>query len=137
MLRITLSATMILLAGCAMTPEQSAREAAGDARTQAKLDRKLAGYSPGEPRGCIPRTRTMDLSIFGDTLVYRDGRTLYVNRTSGGCFGLKRDDILVTRSFGSQMCSGEIITTVDRTSSFPSGSCAFGEFVPYTRPRRG
>ena len=137
MLRIALLAPLALLAGCAMTPEQSASLAASDARDQARLDKKLAGYVPGAPKSCIQRNRTSEMSIFGDTLVYRDGRTLYRTQTSGGCFGLKRDDIVVTKSFGSSICSGDLVRTVDRTNAFPSGSCSFGDFVPYTKPRAG
>ncbi|MES2339916.1 MAG: DUF6491 family protein [Pseudomonadota bacterium] len=137
MLRSVLTIGVLMLAGCAATPEQVAREAAGDARVQAKLDRKLAGFTPGPTVECI-RPNSGGVTIFGDTLVYDDtGRRLYKTTTTGGCFGLKRDDIIVTRSFGSQICRGDIVRTVDRTSGFPSGACAFGPFVTYTRDRRG
>lgn len=128
---------LALTAGCAMTPEQTAREAASDARDQARLEQRLAGYVPGEPRSCIPLQRNDQMTIYGDTLVFRDGRTLYRTTTNGGCFGLKRDDIVVTRNFGSQRCRGDIVRTVDRTSAFPTGACTYGEFVPYTKPRNG
>ena len=124
------------LAGCATTPAQEARAQAEDARVDAKLGKALAGFQAGEPRGCINPGRR-DVRIFGDRLLYRDtGNRVYLNQTTGGCFGLKREDIIVTRSFSGQLCRGDIVRTVDRTSGFPSGSCAFGDFVPYTRARQ-
>jgi len=126
----------LLLVGCATTPAQQARADAEQARTDAKLAKALAGLEPGQPQSCI-RPGQQDLKIFGDKLLYREsGRRMYLNQTSGGCFGLKRDDIVVTRSYSGQLCRGDIVRTIDRTSRFPSGTCSFGDFVPYTRPAR-
>lgn len=136
MMRFVLPTAALLLSACAATPGEIAREEADQARQSARLERKLAGYTPREPVSCI-QPRNAHVDIFGDTLVYNDGARLYRNQTTGGCFGLKRDDIIVTRSIGSQLCRGDIVRTVDRTSGFPSGACAFGDFVPYTRDRQG
>ncbi|MHA6724120.1 hypothetical protein [Sphingomonas sp. RS2018] len=127
-----LTLTLALLAGCTATAQEAERQAAEDSRVQAKLDKRLAGYTPGRPQSCFRPYQTQQ-EIYGDTLVYRDGRRLWVTKTSGGCFGLKRDDIVVTRSTSASYCSGDIVRTVDRTSAFPSGACSFGEFVPYTK----
>lgn len=140
MIRYALPALILpalaLLAGCATTPQERERAAASEARDDAKLAKQLAGFTPGTPVTCIdPRQTNVD--VFGDTIVYRIGSNRqWVTRTNGGCFGLKRDDIIVTRSYGTRLCQGDIVRTVDRTSGFPSGACAFGEFVPYTRNRR-
>jgi len=136
MLRLLLPCAAVLLASCAATPEQVAREEAANARDAARLEKRLAGYTPGEPTSCIQPRGADNLQIYGDTLVYDLGNRLYRTQTTGGCFGLKRDDIIVTRSFGSQLCRGDIVRTVDRTAGFPSGACSFGDFVPYTRERR-
>ncbi|KQN25881.1 hypothetical protein ASE86_06725 [Sphingomonas sp. Leaf33] len=128
-------AALALTAGCAATPQQTARADAEQSRDIARLERDLAGWSPGAPQSCI-QTRNANVKIYGDTLVYDDGARRYRNQTTGGCFGLKRDDIIVTQTFGSQFCRGDIVRTVDRTAGFPSGACAFGDFVPYTRDRR-
>ncbi|HET9510263.1 MAG TPA: hypothetical protein VFO80_03855 [Sphingomonas sp.] len=128
-------AVLALSAGCAATPQETARAEAQRARDMARLDRDLAGWSPGQPQSCI-QTRNANVKIYGDTLVYDDGLRRYRTDTNGGCFGLKRDDIIVTQSFGSQLCRGDLVRTVDRTAGFPSGACAFGDFVPYTRARR-
>ena len=137
MLRFVLPIAALILSSCAATPEQLAREEADAAQTQAKLDKKLAGYTAGRTSECI-RPVNADVSIFGDTLVYRDSASrLYKTTTTGGCFGLRRDDIIVTRSFSGQLCRGDIVRTVDRTNGFPSGACSFGEFATYARDRRG
>jgi len=126
----------LFLAGCATSPAQQARAEAEQARTDAKLARALAGLEPGQPQSCI-RPGQQGLKIFGDKLLYRDsGRRMYLNQTSGGCAGLKRDDIIVTNSFTGQLCRGDIVRVVDRASRFPTGACSFGDFVPYTRPTR-
>lgn len=136
-MRFAVSAAALLLSGCAATPAQIAQEQADAARVQAKLDRRLAGYAPGRTVDCI-RPTSGGVDIFGDTLVYREtGARLYVTRTSGGCFGLRRDDILVTRSSSGQLCRGDIVRTIDRSGGFPSGACSFGDFTTYVRDRRG
>lgn len=138
MIRIMpLAALAVALAGCAATPAQQARAEAEQARTDARLAKALTGYEQGRPQSCISPIGNRDLRIFGDKLLYRDtGNRMFLNQTNGGCFGLKRGDIVVTRSFSGQLCSGDIVTTVDRTSRFPSGSCSFGDFVPYKRVAR-
>ena len=72
-----------------------------------------------------------------DTLVYRDGRTTYVQNTDGYCYPNGRKDgvILVTTRFGSdRACSGDISRVVDSSSGIFRGSCAFNEFIPYRLP---
>jgi hypothetical protein len=136
MLRFALPVVALVLSACAATPAQIARDSADAARTQQRLDKRLAGYSPGRSSECI-RPVNGGVDIFGDTLVYRDsGSRLYKTTTTGGCFGLKREDIIVTRSFNGQLCRGDIVRTVDRTNGFPSGACSFGEFVAYSRDRK-
>lgn len=136
-MRFALPMAAVLLTACAATPAQIAAEQADQARTQAKLERRLAGYSPTGTTDCI-RPVNANVDIFGDTLVYRDsGARLYKTVTTGGCFGLRREDIIVTRSFNGQLCRGDIVRTVDRTSGFPSGACAFGDFVTYKKDRAG
>lgn len=116
---------------------QDARRTDADARVQAGLDRELKGLVAGRPQSCINSFETRDSSVtsYGETLVYRTtGSTRYVTHTSG-CTGIggNGDNILVTRTPSSQLCRGDIATTVDRTSHFPSGSCSFGDFTPYRK----
>lgn len=137
MLRFVLPLAAVALSACAATPRELAREQADTAREQAKLEKRLAGYTPTGTTDCI-RPINANVDIYGDTLVYRDtGSRLYKTVTTGGCFGLQRDDIIVTRSFNGQLCRGDIVRTVDRTNGFPSGACSFGDFVTYQKDRAG
>ena len=77
-------------------------------------------------------TREDMVVIDDDTILYRDGRTTYVNKPLGSCNLLSRGSYaLVTRSQGSQLCRGDIATVTDVTSGTTVGSCALGDFVPY------
>lgn len=120
-----------LLAACAMTPQESARYQAREDKISADLERRLAGYEPGRPQSCIRPFRS-DMTIYGDTLLYREGATLYRTLTTG-CSGLRRDDIVVTKSMNGELCRGDIVRTVDRSMGMLSGVCSFGDFVPYKR----
>lgn len=100
---------------------------------QARLDRLLAGKTPGEPRRCLPMYRTRDMVVIDDyTIVFRDGRTIYINQPLGGCSRLGHGNYaLVTRTFNSELCRGDIAQVVDPTSGVFAGSCAMGDFIPY------
>ena len=136
MLRYSLPA-LLLLSGCAATPAQMAREDARAERTEAELARELAGYVAGNPQQCISPRRENTM-IFGDRILYYGASSRkYLTTTTGGCFGLRRNEIIVTRSVGGQLCAGDIVTTVEPSSGTQGGTCSLGEFVPYSRPRRG
>ncbi|MEG3176318.1 hypothetical protein U1872_08765 [Sphingomonas sp. RB3P16] len=127
---------MLLLGGTAALSADSkgyaARQAAND---RVELDKQLAGLVPGKPQSCIDPIRYRDTTRVGDKILYKNGRNdVMVNDTGGGCFGLRRGDAIVTKTFGSQLCRGDIVTTVDLPMRIPSGSCSFGDFVPYKKP---
>ena len=43
---------------------------------------------------------------------------------------------MVIRHYGtSQQCDGDIVQLVDLRNNFNGGSCVFGPFTPYTKPR--
>ena len=127
---ILLAAAAISLVACETTdsqPEQRSAEA------QATYDRMLAGKTAGRPANCLPLLRSHDMVVIDDdTILYRDGRTTYVNQPLGSCNLLSRGSYaLVTRSFGSQLCRGDIATVLDTRTGVTVGSCSFGDFVPY------
>ena len=72
-------------------------------------------------------------NIDGTAIVYRVGSTLWVNRPKGGAESLDDDDILVTKTIGSQLCSIDTVQLRDRTSHMYAGFVSLGEFVPYRR----
>jgi hypothetical protein len=71
------------------------------------------------------------------TIAFRQGSSrVYVNHMQGGCTNLGGSNALVTKTFGTaQLCRGDIAQVVDLQNHFTVGSCVFGDFVPYTKPR--
>jgi hypothetical protein len=121
-----------LLGSCASTPAQETRSP----KAQKELDEALAGRTPGAPVNCLPNWRSNDMQIIDDyTILFRDGRTVYVQNPRGGCNGLGSGAYtLVTRQYGTnQLCSGDINRMVDLRTGMGGGSCVFSPFIPYTK----
>ncbi|WP_431471089.1 hypothetical protein [Sphingosinithalassobacter sp. LHW66-3] len=122
---------MLLLAGCTATSDPAA-----DQRAEAELQQALAGLVPGEPQRCIYSNRVNRIEGAGDAILFIEGRNrIWRSDTAGGCSALRFNDILVTESpIAGQYCAGDIARTRAPTGGQITGSCSFGEFVPYTRP---
>jgi hypothetical protein len=134
---LRLSAILILgsavLSSCSTGQLQETRSP----KAQKELEVALAGRNPGPPVRCIHNYRTNQMQVIDDwTLLFRDGRTLYVQNPRGGCNGLGNGSrTLVTRPFGTNdLCDGDINHVVDLVAGIQAGSCVFGPFVPYTKP---
>jgi len=127
---LMLAAAATILAACETTVSQPEQRSAAN---QATYDRLLAGKVPGRAQKCLPLQRSNDMTVIDDdTILYRDGRTTYVNKPLGSCNLLSRGSYaLVTRSQGSQLCRGDIGTVTDVSTGTTVGSCALGDFVPY------
>lgn len=141
MRRFTLTCTAILagtlgLAACATAPEP--RERSPEA--QAHLAKLLDGKTAGTPQSCLSSFRTQDMTVIDErTIIYRDGSNrVWRNDMVGPCSGLGRPGTaIVTRQVsGGTICRGEIAQIIDTAGGFTTGSCAFGDFVPYTGPGR-
>ena len=131
---VAIPSALLFLAACAPTMADRERMAQDEARNEAQIDKALAGLTPGKAQDCIDPRLAQSTETYGNTILYKNGRNLiYRNDTSGGCFGLSRDDIIVTKSYTGQLCHGDIVRTVDRGSHMQSGSCTFGSFVPYRK----
>lgn len=99
-----------------------------------QLQKALAGRVAGKPTNCILMSGVNSTQIIdGKAIIYRDGSRLYVNVPRSGADTLRDDDILVTRTFGSQLCSIDMVRLIDRSSRFPRGFVSLGQFVPYTK----
>lgn len=129
------AASIALIAtGCAQTPRERLATQEANAAAAQKLDKELAGLTPGRSGACMPRFPTSQVKAFGPTIVYTVSRGLkYRTDTAGGCERVGRGDILITRSPQGQLCQGDIATTVDSASRMFSGSCSFGPFVRYSK----
>lgn len=125
------SATML---GCSSTPVSEAPTP----RAQKELAEALAGRTPGPPERCIRNYRTNVMEIIDDdTILFREGRTIYLQKPRNSCFGIgNHSRTLVTRPFGTtDLCDGDINTLVDLNAGIQGGACVFGPFVPYTKPK--
>jgi len=104
-----------------------------------QLQKLLEGRVAGEPVDCINYSAvgtSSSVIIEGKAIVYRIGNRLYVNEPRSGADSLDSDDILVTKIFGSQLCSIDTINLVDRGSRFPRGFVVLGKFVPYSKVKK-
>ena len=123
---IALVAAAALLSGPAL-------EARPRLSPQQQLDKLLDGRVAGKAVHCISQYETRDMQVLDKTaIVYGWGNTIWVN-TPRNAQDLDDDDIMVTRLYGSQFCSLDIVNTVDRSGGFTTGFISLGEFVPYRR----
>ena len=132
MMRIFLLAVGVIgLCACATASEPTQRSASA----QRQYDNLLAGKVPGKAEKCLPTYRSNDMTIIDDdTILFRDGRTVYVNHPLGGCQSLTRSgSALVTRNFGPQLCRGDLATVMDNSSGMTLGACSLGDFIPYRK----
>jgi hypothetical protein len=98
-----------------------------------ELAKLIDGRVAGKPTSCISTFARGNLRVLdGTALVYDAGKTIWVNRPDNAR-SLDEDDILVTHSFGSQLCRLDMVRTVDRSGYFPTGFISLGDFVPYRK----
>lgn len=131
---LTLAAA--ILAGCATYAAD--QPAYRSVKNDLEFRKALAGKVPGRPVDCLPSYRSSDMQVIDDnTILFRDGRTTYVQSPRGGCSPLGSGHYtLVTRSHGGMgLCRGDIARVVDLTAGFTVGSCAIESFVPFRAPR--
>ena len=130
-----LRTTILSLLGVAMIAAAPVSvQAREKLQPEEKLAKMLEGRVAGEPRNCISLPATSNAEIIDKTaIVYRSGGTLWVNRPTGGANSLDRDNIMVTKTIGSQLCSIDTVQMVDNTSRMWRGFVSLGDFVPYRK----
>lgn len=123
----------LLGAALALGPAVAARHDDRDAR---ELSKALAGRVAGPAERCVSSRQLGSPQIVGQTLLYRDGRTVWRSDIAS-CPVLDRDPILIIELFGGdQLCASDRFRTADRGGiGIPGPSCNFGPFVPYRKPR--
>ena len=127
----TLIPAILAATALAAAPGAAAKEKLAPEQQLAKL---LDGRVAGEPKDCISLPTIDSSQIIDKTaIVYRDGSTLWVNRPRSGADSLDDDDVLVTKTTGSQLCSIDTVQLHDRSSHFWRGFVSLGEFVPYRK----
>ena len=124
----------LILAGAAMALTGAAASAETRAeKSEASLAKMLGGRTAGEPVRCINTFGSHGLHVMDHIgLVYDAGRTIYVARTRNPD-QLDSWDVPVIERFGSQLCSNDIMRTVDRSSGHITGALFLDDFVPYTK----
>jgi len=124
-MRIAFIASAIVLSGCTAAPPPSASHAPISA---------IAGRVAGQPQHCVLTDQGTGLTpVNRNTVVYRSGKTVWVNQMQGTCGGFGQWDIMVTEPLGTQYCAGDLVRSIDAHSRIPGPTCRLGEFVPYTK----
>ncbi len=128
--RTTPIALIAAIAAAALPLSAAAKD---NDKGEAELAEILEGREAGEPVSCLTRTQRDRMQIVDRTaLVFRDGRTIYVNRPTGVRL-LDDFDVPVFRIFGSQLCRSDQFEMRSRAGSFAGPTLVLGEFVPYTK----
>jgi hypothetical protein len=98
-----------------------------------QLQKVLAGRVAGKPTDCINLSSVNSTQIIdGRAIIYKAGGKVYVNEPRSGAETLRDDDILLTQTFGSQLCSIDSVKLLDRGARFQRGFVTLGKFVPYS-----
>ncbi len=131
-------AAAAMLAGCAMSPAEQARQDGIAMRQEARLSEALTGFEPtGRTSSCVPRFGVNQTKLYDGAILFERSRNhVYRSDVGPGC-GRGQDDILVFRSSnGSSYCSGDIVELRARSGGFFSGVCSLGEFTELKRDAR-
>jgi len=100
---------------------------------EARLARMLEGRTAGEPVNCISAINSNRMEVIEHVgIVYDAGNTIYVARPTDPR-QLGRNDVVVINRFGGQLCTTDVIRTVDRYQGFTTGAVFLDDFVPYTK----
>ena len=105
---------------------------------RAQLAKLLEGRVAGKPVSCLRLSDVQGSEIIdGTAIVYHlPGARLYVNRPRGGASSLRQDDVLVTRTYGGDLCEPDAVDLFDSLAHFQRGFVSLGPFVPYSKPVR-
>ena len=100
---------------------------------QQELAKLLEGRVAGKPVDCINLMNAGSSQIIDHTaIVYDTGSVLYVNQPKYPD-DLDSDKILITKTWGDQLCRLDIVRLRDRGTFMDSGFVGLESFVPYRR----
>ena len=124
------------LLACTTVPPSPTRAA----RSAAELQSLIAGKDAQAPVSCLPTYHANDMVVIDEnTVAFRSGpSSVYVAHMNGPCSnlgGAGNYALLTLNTGGTGLCRGEIARVVDTQSRITVGSCSFGDFVPYAKPR--
>ncbi|MEO7504374.1 MAG: hypothetical protein ABIT69_04235 [Sphingomicrobium sp.] len=100
------------------------------------LAQTLGGRIAGPEQRCLPRSRTGDMVASGGQILFRDGSTLYLTRTGGGCeaIGGIGSTLVIDHPGEDSLCANSVLKVVNSSSGLPEGGCFVEGFIPYRRP---
>lgn len=124
--------------GLLAAPSVQAEDNAELTRGEEKLAKMLEGRVAGEPERCIRTIGARSLTSIDDTaLVYKDGKTLWVNYTRTPN-AIDDSDYLVIRKFdATSLCRTDQVQTYSRAGDFFSGVIFLEDFIPYRMADEG
>ena len=135
----SITASLLVLAGCAMSPEDERRRQEMEADVDDILSLELDPAEYGEPSACLSDSEYRSYRALGKRHLLFRGRQgkLWVNVLRGRCPNLDDDSIFImTPSMGGRLCNADQFKLVDRLDSFSRAStaptCVLGEFKPVT-----
>jgi hypothetical protein len=105
---------------------------------QTTAAQELSGRVAGKPVECIQdfdRDRSSETTDDGAIIMGGRSAALYLNRPDS-CPFLRSDRIIIDRTPSSQLCRGDIFEVRDQNAPISYGSCTYGSFTPYTRPKK-
>jgi hypothetical protein len=101
----------------------------------AELAKLTNGRIAGNPQRCIDLPQVYNTQVIDKTTIaYRIGSTYYVNKLRSGAEALNSNDVMVTKTFGSQLCEMDTVDMVDRYGGGRRGFAILGPFIPYKLP---
>lgn len=124
----------LILAGAALAAAGTTAAVARNAEAnEAKLARMLEGRTAGDPVTCISAINSNRLEVIEHVgLVYDAGNTIYVARPTNP-ESLGRNDVVVIDRHSGQLCTMDVIRTIDRYQGFTTGAVFLDKFVPYSK----
>ena len=123
---------ILLLSGALLVAAPASARRDYAAEDKVKLAKALDGKSAGATRDCITLRDIERSTVVGSSILYKTGRkTLYRNDMVGGCRLSRHDPTLVNRVFGTRLCRGDVVSTIDLGSGFEGPHCVLGDFTLY------
>jgi hypothetical protein len=118
----------MLVAGAAVARDSDARR---------DLAKALAGHVPGKTSECIDPQFADGPQVIGhDTLLYRQGSTIWKTNVIGPCPALDDDVTVIADIYGGQLCRNDKFRVLEHGMTIPSAYCRLGSFQQYLPVRK-
>jgi len=101
------------------------------------LAKALAGHVPGKTSQCIDPQFASGPQVIGhDTLLYRQGGTIWKANVIGPCPALDDDVTIISEVYGGQLCRNDKFRVLEPGARIPSAYCRLGAFQQYLPVRK-